>query len=90
VTLPLVFVPEHRYSQLKIDFSAAYVHSVMDVQDNLYLRTDARVSRVIFEGNKAVGVAYVNSRNRSHGGNVKETIVCLHLTLTLALTHNNL
>lgn len=44
----------------------------MDVQHNLYLLTDARVSRVIFEGNKAVGVAYVPSRNRVHGGEVRD------------------
>jgi alcohol oxidase len=53
----------------------AYVHSVMDVQNNLFLRTNSRVSRVIFEGNKAVGVAYVPARNRAHGGNLQETIV---------------
>lgn len=47
----------------------------MDVQDNLYLRCNARVNRVIFEGNKAVGVAYVPSRNRANAGQVKETIV---------------
>ena len=53
----------------------AYVHSVMDVQNNLFLRTNARVSRVIFEGDKAVGVAYVPSRNRAHQGQLLETIV---------------
>jgi alcohol oxidase len=53
----------------------AYVHSVMDVQNNLHLRCNARVSRVIFEGNKAVGVAYVPSRNRANAGQVLETIV---------------
>ena len=54
----------------------AYVHSVMDVQDNLYLRCNARVSRVLFDANnKAVGVAYVPSRNRVAGGKVHETIV---------------
>jgi alcohol oxidase len=47
----------------------------MDVQHNLYLLTDARVSRVIFEGSKAVGVAYVPSRNRAHAGEIRETIV---------------
>ena len=47
----------------------------MDVQNNLFLRTDARVSRVIFEGDKAVGVAYVPSRNRAHKGQLLETIV---------------
>jgi alcohol oxidase len=57
------------------DMYPAYVHSVMDVQSNLYLRTNAKVSRVIFEGNKAVGVAYVPSRNRANGAQFKETIV---------------
>ena len=47
----------------------------MDVQTNLFLRTNSRVSRVIFEGNKAVGVAYVPSRNRAHAGQTLETIV---------------
>ena len=51
----------------------------MDVQSNLYLRTNARVSRVIFEGSKAVGVAYVPSRNRADNAEVQETIVCYFL-----------
>ena len=54
----------------------AYVHSVTDVQDNLYLRCNARGSRVIFDdNNKAIGVAYVPSRNRANNGQVMETIV---------------
>lgn len=50
----------------------------MDVQNNLFLRTNSKVSRVIFEGNKAVGVAYVPARNRGGGGQLRETIVRLH------------
>ncbi|GAW04585.1 alcohol oxidase [Lentinula edodes] len=65
----------NRHTGRRSDAATAYVHSVMDVQSNLYLRTNARVNRVIFEGNKAVGVAYVPSRNRAHGGQLKETIV---------------
>ncbi|KAJ6550861.1 methanol oxidase [Mycena vulgaris] len=49
--------------------------TVMDVQNNLFLRTNSRVSRVIFEGDKAVGVAYVPARNRGHAGQTMETIV---------------
>ncbi|KIM85095.1 alcohol oxidase [Piloderma croceum F 1598] len=64
-----------RHTGRRSDAATAYVHSVMDVQHNLFLRTNARVSRVIFEGNKAVGVAYVPSRNRVHAGEVRETIV---------------
>ena len=48
----------------------------MDVQSNLYLRTNARGSRVLFDENKkAVGVAYVPARNRVHGAQLTETIV---------------
>jgi alcohol oxidase len=65
----------NRHTGRRSDAATAYVHSVMDVQHNLFLRTNARVSRVIFEGNKAVGVAYVPSRNRAHAGEVHETIV---------------
>ncbi|KAG6888844.1 hypothetical protein C0995_005384 [Termitomyces sp. Mi166 len=65
----------NRHTGRRSDAATAYVHSVMDVQSNLYLRTNARVSRVIFEGTKAVGVAYVPARNRTHGAQIKETIV---------------
>ncbi|KAH7909067.1 GMC oxidoreductase-domain-containing protein [Hygrophoropsis aurantiaca] len=65
----------NRHTGRRSDAATAYVHSVMDTQHNLFLRTNARVSRVIFEGNKAVGVAYVPSRNRGNGAAVQETIV---------------
>lgn len=65
----------NRHTGRRSDAATAYVHSVMDVQSNLYLRTNARVSRVIFEGTKAVGVAYVPSRNRANNAAVQETIV---------------
>ncbi|KDR71609.1 hypothetical protein GALMADRAFT_143863 [Galerina marginata CBS 339.88] len=65
----------NRHTGRRSDAATAYVHSVMDVQSNLYLRTNARVSRVIFEGTKAVGVAYVPARNRGHAGQLMETIV---------------
>ncbi|GJE96582.1 alcohol oxidase [Phanerochaete sordida] len=66
----------NRQTGRRSDAATAYVHSVMDVQDNLFLRCNARVNRVIFdENNKAVGVAYVPSRNRCHGGQLQETIV---------------
>ncbi|KAJ3712557.1 GMC oxidoreductase-domain-containing protein [Lentinula guzmanii] len=65
----------NRHTGRRSDAATAYVHSVMDVQNNLYLRTNARVNRVIFEGNKAVGVTYVPARNRAHGGQLKEIMV---------------
>ncbi|KAG1808623.1 GMC oxidoreductase-domain-containing protein [Suillus subaureus] len=65
----------NRHTGRRSDAATAYVHGVMDTQSNLYLRTNARVSRVIFEGTKAVGVAYVPSRNRANNATVQETIV---------------
>ncbi|KAK0206150.1 GMC oxidoreductase-domain-containing protein [Desarmillaria ectypa] len=65
----------NRHTGRRSDAATAYIHSVMDVQNNLYLRTNSRVSRVIFEGNKAVGVTYVPARNRADGGRLRETIV---------------
>ncbi|KAH7313234.1 putative methanol oxidase [Rhizoctonia solani] len=56
------------------DAASAYVHPIMAEQSNLHLRCNSKVARVIFEGTKAVGVAYVNSRD--HGQtNTTETIV---------------
>ncbi|TFK61283.1 alcohol oxidase [Pluteus cervinus] len=65
----------NRHTGRRSDAATAYVHSVTDVQHNLFVRTNAKVSRVIFEGNKAVGVAYVPSRNRANNAQVRETIV---------------
>ncbi|KAG1769548.1 GMC oxidoreductase-domain-containing protein [Suillus placidus] len=65
----------NRHTGRRSDAATAYVHGVTDIQSNLYLRTNARVSRVIFEGTKAVGVAYVPSRNRANNAAVQETIV---------------
>ncbi|KAL5501118.1 hypothetical protein ACEPAH_9505 [Sanghuangporus vaninii] len=65
----------NRYTGRRSDAATAYVHSVMDVQNNLHLRTNARVSRVIFEGSKAVGLAYVPAKGRTHKNEIKETIV---------------
>jgi alcohol oxidase len=53
------------------DAATGYIHPVMATQTNLHLRCNAKASRVIFEGTKAVGLAFVNNRN--HGN--KETIV---------------
>ncbi|KAG1741181.1 GMC oxidoreductase-domain-containing protein [Suillus lakei] len=65
----------NRHTGRRSDAATAYVHGVTDIQSNLYLRTNARVSRVIFEGTKAVGVAYVPSRNRGNNAAIQETIV---------------
>ncbi|ELU36559.1 alcohol oxidase [Rhizoctonia solani AG-1 IA] len=57
------------------DAASAYVHPIMAEQSNLHLRCNSKVARVIFEGNKAVGVAYVNSRQVSAPYPTVETIV---------------
>ncbi|KAJ1309433.1 hypothetical protein OPQ81_006209 [Rhizoctonia solani] len=56
------------------DAASAYVHPIMAEQSNLHLRCNSKVARVIFEGTKAVGVAYVNSRDHGQTKTV-ETIV---------------
>ncbi|KDN35563.1 hypothetical protein RSAG8_11478, partial [Rhizoctonia solani AG-8 WAC10335] len=56
------------------DAASAYVHPIMAEQNNLHLRCNSKVARVIFEGTKAVGVAYVNSRDHGQTKTV-ETIV---------------
>jgi alcohol oxidase len=50
------------------DAASGYIHPIMATQTNLHLFCNAKVSRVIFEGTKAVGVAYVNNRNHGPGG----------------------
>ncbi|KAJ3523656.1 hypothetical protein NM688_g8691 [Phlebia brevispora] len=66
----------NRHTGRRSDAATAYVHSVMDVQSNLYLRTNARVSRVLFDANnKAVGVAYVPAKGRTHNNEIQETVV---------------
>ncbi|EJD40360.1 putative methanol oxidase [Auricularia subglabra TFB-10046 SS5] len=54
------------------DAASAYIHPVMVGQTNLHLAVNSKASRVIFEGTKAVGLAFVNTKP-NHGG--KETIV---------------
>lgn len=69
--------------------SIAYVHSVMDVQNNLHLRCNARGCRVLFDANnKAIGVSYVPSRNRANGAQVQETIVSIYMPLPLVTIGN--
>ncbi|KZT56112.1 GMC oxidoreductase [Calocera cornea HHB12733] len=65
----------NRQTGHRSDAATAYVYSVMDVQSNLHLRTNIKVSHVIFEGNKAVGVAYVPAKGCTNLGKIKETIV---------------
>src|ERR1700736_1310141 len=45
------------------DSAHAYIHSTMRHQGNLYLACNTKVEKVIFEGNKAVGVQTVTTRH---------------------------
>ncbi|TNE36871.1 MAG: glucose-methanol-choline oxidoreductase [Alphaproteobacteria bacterium] len=38
--------------------AAAYLHPIMDERDNLTVLTKVRASRILFEGKRAVGIAY--------------------------------
>jgi len=44
------------------DAAYAYVHPVLDTQDNLHLIVESKVIRVLFEGTKAIGVEYVPNK----------------------------
>jgi alcohol oxidase len=48
------------------DAAHAYVHPVLDTQDNLHLLVESKVVRVLFEGQKAVGVEYVSKYLLNH------------------------
>ncbi|ORY40009.1 alcohol oxidase [Leucosporidium creatinivorum] len=48
------------------DAAHGYIHPLRKFQKNLHLLCNAKAARVIFEGKKAVGVAYVNPINRGH------------------------
>ncbi|KAK4703474.1 hypothetical protein P7C70_g2739, partial [Phenoliferia sp. Uapishka_3] len=65
------------------DAAHGYIHPVRAIQKNLHLRCNAKASRVIFEGNKAVGVAYVSPRNHGHQS-PKETIIMARKLVVLS------
>jgi alcohol oxidase len=56
------------------DAASAYIHPVRKMQSNLHLLTNAKAARVIFEGDKAVGVSYCSPRHYGHE-QVKEHVV---------------
>ncbi|GAA5828265.1 hypothetical protein JCM11251_002667 [Rhodosporidiobolus azoricus] len=65
------------------DAAHAYIHPLRKLQKNLHLQCNALVSRLIFEGDKAVGVAYCNPIERGHD-NPKEHIVRARKLVVLA------
>jgi choline dehydrogenase len=58
----------------RLSAARAYLHPVKK-RRNLTIRTRAQVSRVLFDGNKAVGVEYV-SRGRTHQVAANEVVLC--------------
>ena len=57
----------------------------MDIQSNLYLRTNARVNRVLFDANnKAIGVTYVPARGRTNNNELLETTVMARKMVVLS------
>ncbi|MCB1405458.1 MAG: choline dehydrogenase [Rhodobacteraceae bacterium] len=56
--------------------AAAYLHPVMDQRPNLTVLTKVRAERILFEGKRAIGVAY-RQKGQSHQARAKrEVIVC--------------
>lgn len=64
----------NRYTGRRSDAAHAYIHPVMKLQQNLHLRTNCKASRVVFEGTKAVGVAYVGAKDHGEFAG-RETVV---------------
>ncbi|GAA5972731.1 hypothetical protein JCM11641_002995 [Rhodosporidiobolus odoratus] len=62
---------------------ATYIHPLRKLQKNLHLLCNSIVSCVIFEGDKAVGVAYVNPLERGHD-TPKEQVVRARKLVVLA------
>ncbi|MBR9652728.1 GMC family oxidoreductase [Thalassovita aquimarina] len=56
--------------------AAAYLHPVMDSRPNLTVITKARASKIIFEGKRAVGVAYRVGKKTHEVRAAKEVILC--------------
>jgi len=56
--------------------AAAYLHPVMDKRPNLTVITKARATRILFEGKRAVGVAYRVGRRDHEVRAGKEVILC--------------
>ncbi|GAA5907615.1 hypothetical protein JCM6882_004423 [Rhodosporidiobolus microsporus] len=73
----------NKFTGRRSDAAHAYIHPLRKLQKNLHLQCNALVSRVIFEGDKAVGVAYVNPIERGHD-EPKEHIVRARKLVVLA------
>ncbi|MCE2526873.1 MAG: choline dehydrogenase [Actinomycetia bacterium] len=64
----------NRHRGRRLSASRAYLHPVMD-RPNLSLLTRAHITRILFEGSRAVGVEYRKGR-RLHRVEAKELILC--------------
>jgi choline dehydrogenase len=59
----------------RLSAARAYLHPVMD-RPNLRVRTRTLVTRVLFEGNRAVGVEYTGRRGPAHTVRAGEVVLC--------------
>lgn len=56
--------------------AAAYLHPVMDERPNLTVITKAHATKIVFEGKRAVGVAYRQGKQDKDVRATKEVILC--------------
>jgi choline dehydrogenase len=59
----------------RLSAARAYLHPVMG-RDNLEVKTRAFVNRIVFDGNRAVGVEYVHGRGGVEIAHAGEVILC--------------
>ncbi|MDP9399999.1 MAG: choline dehydrogenase [Actinomycetota bacterium] len=59
----------------RLSAARAYLHPVKD-RPNLEVRTRAFVTRILFEGTRAVGVEYVTGRGQRHAARAGEVVLC--------------
>ena len=56
--------------------SAAYLTPVLNKRPNLKILTHAHATKILFEGKKAVGIAYTHARNDKKAFARREVIIC--------------
>ena len=59
----------------RLSAARAYLHPVMS-RPNLEVKTRAFVTRILFDGNQAVGVEYTRGRGRLHRAMAGEVVLC--------------
>ncbi len=60
----------------RLSAARAYLHPVLKERANLEVRPDALVSRIIFEGTRAVGVTYLEGQRTRHVARAGRVVLC--------------